>query len=106
MKVFLHAGDFGITNIRAIEEGKQVCHEGPLLAEYTSHVIAVVASTIGGRGRKEAGSHKKATRGGRCQSILRNTRLSTSGSTAWVCSAMILSGSWTFVAAFSRSSNC
>lgn len=32
IEVFFHASDFGIANIRAIEEREKVCHDAPWLA--------------------------------------------------------------------------
>jgi hypothetical protein len=46
MEVFLHAGDFGIANIRAIEERKEICRDRRWLARCTYHVIGLAGSTV------------------------------------------------------------
>jgi hypothetical protein len=41
IQVCLHAGDFSIADIRAIEEGKKICHTIALSAQWTYHIITI-----------------------------------------------------------------
>jgi hypothetical protein len=35
MKVLLHAGDFGIADVRTVEKREEICHVAPMSARYT-----------------------------------------------------------------------
>jgi hypothetical protein len=77
VQIFFHASDFGVADVRAIKEGEKICHGGLMLARnpFHSFVSSPSAKLLLG-----LDSHKKATRGGTCQSSLRTTRFSSSES--------------------------